>query len=94
MEKQTVETEFLGQKLVLKTEGDPSFVQEVVDLASLKVKEAEGRAKGAAPHQVALLAVMDLAEDYLRAKKKATDYRSELGEKASHLLQLIETELR
>ena len=60
-----------GQKIVLKaSHGDPDLIREIVDLVSVKLKNAEKRGKGTAAHQVALVALMDLAEEYIRAKHR------------------------
>ncbi|MGE0615261.1 MAG: cell division protein ZapA [Bacteriovoracia bacterium] len=87
------EFEFLGQKIQLKSEGDPEMIREVTDLAAMKLRDANVRSKGAAAHKVALVALLDLAEEYVRAKRKATDHRAEVTEKSKKLLSAIESSL-
>ena len=92
---QTIEVKLLGQKFVLKSsECDPDWVREVVDLVSLRLDEAEKRGRGVAAHQVALLALMDLAEEYVKAKKRIFEYQKQVDEKANRLLGLLESELK
>src|SRR5690242_10243759 len=88
----TSEVKLLGQKIVLKSsEADPETVQQVIQLVNNKLGEAENRSKGVVPHQVALLALLDLAEEYVRAKKKTMELKTQLEEKSTRLLNLIES---
>lgn len=91
-----VEIQLLNQKIFLKTSSqDPDLVQEVVDLVSSLLRAAEKRSKGAtAPHQVALLALLDLAESYVKAQKSTSAFKGEIERKTTRLLELIEAELR
>jgi len=48
--------------------------------------EAERRApRTALPQQVALLAILDLAEEYVRAKKRVAEYQSQIQAKSDDL---------
>ena len=70
------------------------MIRQVLQLVSLKVSEAEKRSKGAAPHQIALLALLDLAEEYIKAKKRTLDFKQQLDDKSSKLLSLVEAEFK
>ena len=88
-----LEIKLLGQKIVLKTtESNPELAKEIVNLVSSKIKEAESRVKSPAPHQVVLIALLDLAEEYVKAKRKTLDFKREMNEKSSHLLSLLDPE--
>jgi cell division protein ZapA (FtsZ GTPase activity inhibitor) len=95
MKANSIELKVLGQKIALKTtESNPELIQEVVDLVTSKIKLAESRVKGAAAHQVTLLAILDLAEEYIGAKRRTADFKKSVTEKSSYLLDLIEAELK
>ena len=88
---QSIEVNLLGQKIALKsTESDPEVIQAIFQLVSKKLGEAESRARGAAAHQVALLALLDLAEEYVKARKRTLDFKQQLDDKSSKLLDLVE----
>lgn len=92
---QPVEIKLAGHKIRFKSgDADPEFVNQVVELVSSKIDEAEGRSKKAAPHYVTLLALMDLAAEYLQAKKKTTEYKKQITEKTQKLARLMESDLR
>lgn len=86
MSAQTFEIEFLGQKLTLKTGSDPETVQEAVELARDRIQDAQRRTKGAAPHQIALIALLDLSEEYIRARRRTQEYKSEITRRSSALV--------
>jgi cell division protein ZapA (FtsZ GTPase activity inhibitor) len=92
---QTTEVKLLGQRIVLKSsETDPEVIRQVLQLVTLKINEAEARSRGAAPHQIALIALMDLAEEYVKAKKRTLDFKRQLDDKSSKLLSLVEAEFK
>jgi cell division protein ZapA (FtsZ GTPase activity inhibitor) len=89
------EVNLFGQKLVLKSsDTDPEVIQEVLKMVSTRVSEAEKRGKGAPPHQVALLALLDLAEEYVQARKRTLEYQRQIEEKSSLLINLVELSLQ
>ncbi len=91
----SIELTLLGEKIILKSGGDPTMIREVVALASAKIQEAERRGKSSLPpHQIALLALLDVAEDYVYARKRAREQKEALNEKSIELFSLIEAELK
>lgn len=94
MKQQAIEIKLLGQKIALKTsEVDPALTSQIVTLVQNRIKDAEQRApKISAPHQIMLLALLDLAEEYILAKKRTTEFKQRVDEKSSHLLGLIDSE--
>jgi cell division protein ZapA (FtsZ GTPase activity inhibitor) len=82
----------LGQKISLKTAGNPEHVREVIGLVNARIAVAEKRIKTSAPHHVAVLALLDLAEEYVQAKKRMAEHQIELDEKSREMIELIEVE--
>lgn len=81
-----IEIPLMGQKIVLKTQADPKLVEEVTALVRGRLSASEKRVKNAnAPHLAALLALFDLAEDYVEAKRKTQEHQDELSEKIKKL---------
>jgi hypothetical protein len=88
----SIEINCVGQRLVLRPSGmDPVVVREVVDLVSMKIREVESRfSKSTAAHQITLLAMLDLAEEYVKAKQRVIDYQTELDVRVGELISSIE----
>jgi len=85
-----IEIDFMGQKISLKTQGDPEIIKEVVELVSLKLEDVRVRSKSSVPHQVALLALLELSEEYVKAKKKFSDHKKKLEDKTSKMKMVLQ----
>ena len=96
MKNQSIEIRVAGQRFALKnSNSDSEHVQQVLALVTRKLKEVETRSPaGAAPYQILLLALVDVAEEYIKSKKSTIEYRNQLEEKSHHLFSLIESELK
>ncbi len=84
-----IEISFLGQKMMFKASGDPEKNTEVLELVTKKLLSAESRAKNLAPHQIAILALLDLAEDYIQAKTNTKKFKLNMDQKSKELFRLI-----
>ena len=88
--KKAHDIRLLGQKITIKTDvEDPDLVDEVVALVNRKLRYVESRAKIQSPQQVAILALLELAEDYLQAKRKTIDFKHQVGAKTQRLRGLL-----
>jgi cell division protein ZapA (FtsZ GTPase activity inhibitor) len=89
--KASAEIKLCGQKIVVKSsDSDPELNKEVIELVAERITAAESRFKATkTPHQVVLLALLDLAEEYVRAKRRVSDYRSEIEERSERVASLL-----
>lgn len=94
MKSQSIEVKLAGQKISLKTTADAERVKEITLLVSSRIRLAESRAKGGMPSHVALLALFDLAEEYLNARDRLKEKQTRLESKTQQILQTLEVELR
>ncbi len=90
------EIKILGQKIPLKTtEKDETLSNEVIALVSKRLEAAEQRLKSQRNAQnVMLLALLDLAEEYVRAKRRTASYQMEMSEKAAEISDEIQEVLK
>lgn len=87
---QKVEIQLLGQKIALKaSETDPQLLKEITELVGTKIKSAEKRTKSGIASQVLLLAMMEIAEEYVKAKHRTIHFKREVGEKSDSLNQVL-----
>jgi len=89
----TVELKVLNQRISLRTtDNDPEFTAEVVDLVSTLIEKSEKRmTTNKVPSQVMLLALLELAEEYVRAKKRTADYKAEIVRQAQEISQSLDS---
>lgn len=94
-ESQVIEIPLMGQKIILKTHADPRLAREVTALVLERLAASEKRVKNAnAPHLAALLALFDIAEDYVEAKRKVSEHQSEAIIKMNDLEVWIDSEMK
>ena len=90
-----IEIPLMGQKIVLKTQADPKLVEEVTALVLERLSASEKRVKNSnAPHLAALLALFDVTEDYVEAKRKIQDHQEELVAKVQQLQTWVDSALK
>jgi cell division protein ZapA (FtsZ GTPase activity inhibitor) len=89
-----IELSVLGKKISLRaSENDPELLKEISELVGTKIKSAEKRVKGGIASQVLLLALVEIAEEYVKAKHRTIQFKRDVSERSEHLLGVIENEL-
>ena len=97
MKKQSMEIKLCGQRILVKaSEIDSELSDQVLELVSRKLEEAEARttSKTVAAHQVVLLALLDVAKEYIQAKQRTVEFKKKISAKSTHVLGLIEADRR
>ncbi len=87
----TWEIRIAGQKVPLKATGlDPEVARETIDLVGRKIADIESRARNLSPHHIAVLALVDLAEEYVKSKRRTVEFKQQVEDKMSRLSTLLE----
>ncbi|MBI5328311.1 MAG: cell division protein ZapA [Deltaproteobacteria bacterium] len=68
--KPAVEVNILEQKLLVKSEDGAEHVERVADYLNSKIEEVKKNSKAVSTLNVALLAAMNIADDYFEAKER------------------------
>jgi hypothetical protein len=93
----SLELKLCGQRILIKaSEIDPELSEQVMELVSRKIEEAEERtsSRTVAAHQVVLLALLDVAKEYIQAKQRTVEFKKKISAKSTHVLGLIEADRR
>ena len=92
--KTAVEFDVLGEKLVVTAAEDPEIVQEVAELVKLRLQESRRRLSLKTPtpsrQNVVLLALLDLAEEYVKSKRRTLVHRSKISSKLVEIRAMLE----
>lgn len=94
---ETVELKVLGQKLVLKSDADPARSRRVVEWVTQRVMAIEKRLGATSktsvipPMHVALLALLEIAQEYLDAKDRMEKHQAETNLIAKKLMQELQS---
>ena len=76
----------LGRDLQVKSSSAPEYVAQVEALVNDKVAEATGSVSGGDHQVVAILAMMNLAEAFLAAKRELEEERTICSERVASLI--------
>lgn len=83
--RDTIEVHILGQKMLLKTDGDAKRVERVASYVKRKVDEAASRGPLAGT-KLAVLAALNIADDYFRAMEETRELKHQVAQKSRALL--------
>ncbi len=89
--KQSVEVEIAGQRLTIKSDEGPAYVQELADYVDGHLRQlVPGGRAGYNLQRVALLVAIQLADELFREKDLHRQFRQKVGAK----LEALEAALR
>ena len=91
--KQSYEVTILNQKFVIKSEADEKYVNRVSDYVSEKMHDITAHSKSVTSLRVAILAALNIADDYFKLKGKSKERRSRAEEKIKDLIAIIDAQL-
>jgi cell division protein ZapA len=83
----------LNQSFSIQTEDDPRHVQDVANLVNKKIVEIQNQTKKASSLHVALLACMNIADEFLKYRGGKSDSFKQAEKKVHDLLELVEMQL-
>lgn len=88
-----MELQILGQKTPIRTNEDSETAQAVLDIAQDRICQAEEKIKKAhlatTPSNVLIMALLELTEEYVKAKQRYQSYQTETQTKIDRLLTQI-----
>ncbi|UCD84791.1 MAG: cell division protein ZapA [Deltaproteobacteria bacterium] len=88
--KNSVQVEILGKEFTVKSENDESYVKEIADYVNRKMEEVLKDTRTVATVNVVLLAALNIADEYFRAKDQNQKLIGDIEEKCQELINLIE----
>ncbi|KPJ50376.1 hypothetical protein AMJ40_03080 [candidate division TA06 bacterium DG_26] len=73
-----------GNEYKIRGDSDPDHIKRVASFVDLKMRELEG--KGVSPKKLAILAALNIADEYLR-------FQGSIKDRVQHLHSLLEKQL-
>jgi cell division protein ZapA len=90
-----------GQHYTIKSDADEAYVQSLASLVDQMVREVQRGAKSAAPHAVAVLAALQIADELTRSQQEVVrertrraDLRRRVRDKSRSIRALIDREVK
>ncbi|HEX9444585.1 MAG TPA: cell division protein ZapA [Candidatus Binatia bacterium] len=87
--KKAVEVEIMGERLTLRTDQDESYVRNVAGYVDKKMQEVQKSTRPSAKSSIAMLAALNIADDYQRLK----DHCDSVSRRLHLLIQKVSTNL-
>ena len=81
--------QILGQRMVLKAEGDPQHLERLVSYVKRKVDEVSARGP-VSTSKLALLAALNIADDYFRLLEETRELKRQVVQKSRAMLADLE----
>ncbi len=88
-----ITVEILGQRYPIRSSLDTTYVTELATYVDQKMRTAADRTAGADSVRVAVLAALNIADEYFRYRKSGSAIRGDVNEVAQELEQLVDEAL-
>lgn len=83
----------MGQKFVIKSESDDDYVIKVAQFVDKKINEVMQNTRSVASLNVAILAAMNIADEYFRFNRDKTERLQKVEKKVEDLIELIDLQM-
>ena len=93
MSKKNIKVSIFNHDFTVKTDNDQAFVEEVAKYVNEKLDLVKGQTKSASSINVALLACLNIADEYLKFKQERGRMKGKAEKKIQGLIELIEAQL-
>lgn len=91
--KKTIEVAIMGQKFLVRSESDETYVARVAQYVNEKVTEIAKKTQSIPSLNVAILAAMNIADELLRSREKKEQVFQSVEKKIHGLIELIDLQL-
>lgn len=88
--KKQVEIKVMGQKLVIRSDSDEEYVSRVADFVDSKIQEVTKTSNTVTSLNIAILAAMNIADEFLRYKREKEKQAEAAEKKIRGVIELIE----
>ena len=88
-----VEVSIMGQKFMVRSESSEDYIQQVSKFVDNKVTEVMQKTNSVASVNVALLAAMNIADEYMKFRQEKQDRITKVEKKINDMIELIDLQL-
>ena len=91
--KKTTEISIMGQKFMIKSDSNDDYVHRIADFVDQKITEVMHSTKSVASLNVAILAAMNIADEYFKCKTTQDDKFEAVEKKIKDMIELVDLQL-
>lgn len=88
--KKQVEIKVMGQKFMVRSDSDEEYIQQVAEYVDRKVGEVVKNSKAVASLNVAILAAMNIADEFMKYKLEREKQWQTAEKKIKNVIELID----
>jgi cell division protein ZapA len=88
--KRSYEVSILNQKFLIKSEADERYVNRVSDYVSERIHDITNNSKSVSSLRVAILAALNIADDYFKLREKSKQKNLKTEEKVKELIAFLD----
>ena len=88
--QQRVEVQILGQRMNLKAEADPRYLERLANYVKRKVEEVSQNGP-VSSSKIAILAALNIADDYFKAMEENREFKRKVAEKSRAMLSDLDS---
>ncbi len=95
MERQMnrVRVNIYGEEYTIRSEGDEEYIRQVAGYVDRKMREIADKAPNKSHARVAILAALNITDEYFAERSKEKEGLSNLEERASSIISLLDEKL-
>ncbi len=90
MESGKVKVTILGQTYNIKGDTSSEYILQLADYVNQKIEEIEGNVPGGNSLQLAILASLNIADEYFQVKKISSGIEGAIEDKTKEIISLLE----
>jgi cell division protein ZapA len=91
--KNRVRVNIYGEEYTIRSEGDEEYIREVARYVDSKMREIAEKIPNKSPSRVAILAALNITDEYFGTRKQEDTELASLEERASSMITLLDDKL-
>ena len=91
--KNRVRVNIYGEEYTVRADGDEEYIREVAGYVDRKMRQIADKVPNKSPARIAILAALNITDEYLAEKRKQEEGQSDIEERASSIITLLDEKL-
>jgi cell division protein ZapA len=92
--KKVIRVEILGREYAVKSDEGEERVKKIAEYVNQKIKDISESTQTVSTMNAAILAAMNIANEYFQILEEKKNYRQDFESKAEHLISLIDDRIK
>jgi len=91
--KNRVRVNIYGEEYTVRSNGDEEYIRRVSGYVDKKMRDIAEKASNKSPSRVAILAALNITDEYFKEKSKETQNISDFEKRASDIITMLDDKL-